>query len=315
MANTPTISLALICPRDRATLRALRGYYNCPHCQRNYPVVEGVVCTLDKPDEFYEGTYGNQTHFLPRSEKPWHVWPLWLINSGYVWTVRKAVPAGATVVELGCAGGVRYFGQRYRMIGCDLSWAALKSLDFYPARLQVDAAACIALPDDSVDAVISSYFWEHIPPAIKPKILHECQRILKPGGKLVYLYDVETDNPLIRKYKNRDPALYRKLFIEGDGHLGYQWPDENLALFRAAGFQILKHSGLDKTWVQASSTYSKLAQFAGGGYLKPLGVLGSSHWFYLWTGFMRLVDTFVCPWLPERWARIDKILAVKQNNK
>jgi SAM-dependent methyltransferase len=311
--DTPTISL--ICPHDKTTLRACAGHYICPHCQRRYPVVDGVVCTLDQPDAFYEGAYGNQTHFLPRSEKLWHVWPLWLINSGYVWAVRKAVPAGATVVELGCAGGVRYFGQRYRMIGCDLSWAALKSLDFYPLRLQVDAAACTALPDASVDAVVSSYFWEHIPPEIKPKILKECQRILKPDGKLVFLYDVETDNPLIRKYKNRDPGLYRKLFIEGDGHLGYQWPDENLGLFLAEGFQILEHCGLDKTWVQASSTYSKLAQFAGGSYLKPLGALGSTRWFYPWTGFMRLVDTLICPWLPERWARIDRILAIKQNNE
>ncbi|RUQ38283.1 MAG: class I SAM-dependent methyltransferase [Candidatus Competibacteraceae bacterium] len=299
----------LICPHDKATLQAHAGYYHCPDCQRRYPLIDGVVCTLDKPDAFYEGAYGNQTHFLPRSEKPWHVWPLWLINSGYVWAVRKAVPAGATVVELGCAGGVRYFGQCYRMIGCDLSWAALKSLDFYPTRIQADAAACIALPDASVDAVVSSYFWEHIPPDIKPNILKECRRILKPGGKLVFLYDVETANPLIGKYKAQNPALYRKLFIEGDGHFGYQWPAENIALFKTAGFQILEHRGLDKTWIQAPSTYSKLAQFAGGGYLKPLAALGSTRGFYVWTGFMRLVDTLICPWLPERWARIDRIIA------
>lgn len=86
----------LICPHDKATLQAYAGYYHCPDCQRRYPLIDGVVCTLDKPDAFYEGAYGNQTHFLPRSEKPWHVWPLWLINSGYVWAVREAVSACST---------------------------------------------------------------------------------------------------------------------------------------------------------------------------------------------------------------------------
>jgi hypothetical protein len=63
-----------------------------------------------------------------RANDPRHVWPLWLINSGYPWMVRHFVPPGATVVELGCAGGVRYFGQRYRMVGCDLSFSSLKKM-------------------------------------------------------------------------------------------------------------------------------------------------------------------------------------------
>lgn len=302
--------LALICPHDKISLEAREDYYICPLCQRRYPLRDGVVCTLDNPDDFYEGAYGNQIQFLPRSEKAWHVWPLWLINSGYVWAVRRAVPAGATVVELGCAGGVRYFGQRYQMIGCDLSWAALKSMNFYQTRIQVDAAACIALSDASVDAVISSFFWEHIPPDVKPRILQECRRILRPGGKLIFLYDVETDNPLIRRYKNRDPRLYRQLFLEGDGHLGYQWPVENKFLFETAGFRIEEHCGLEKTWVQGSSVYTKLSQFASGGYLRPFSKLGNTRWLsYLWTALNRCLDVIVCPWLPARWARIVRVIA------
>jgi len=229
-----------------------------------------------------------------------------------VWAVRKAVPEGATVVELGCAGGVRYFGQRYRMIGCDLSWAALKSMDFYSQRLQIDASACIPLPTDSVDAVVSSYFWEHIHPEVKPKILKECSRILKPGGKLIFLYDVETNNPLIKKYKEMDPGMYRKLFIEGDGHYGYQWPEDNVVMFESAGFLVIEHSGLDKTPVQGASVYCKLQQFNGAGALvRNMSAIGQGRWFYLWTGIMRVIDALICPWLPARWARIDRVVAEK----
>lgn len=308
------MTISLICPQDHHHLIDSPHGLTCLACGREYPIYDGVVCTLDHPDAFYEGAYENQTRFLPKSERPWHVWPLWLINSGYVWMVRKTVPKGATVVELGCAGGVRYFGQRYHMIGCDLSLASLKKLDFYERRVQSDAAACIALPDNSVDAVVSSYFWEHIPPAIKPEILKECQRILKPGGKLVFLYDVETENPLIRQFKKRDLQLYKKLFIDGDGHVGYQTPDDNVKLYKQAGFQVLRHQGLEKTWFQSPSAYDKLARF-GTPTRSLLGWaagLGSQPFFYPYTAFMRLLDTVLCPWLPRSWSRISMTVCQKQ---
>ena len=308
------MNISLICPHDHQVLMEGIASFACRQCGREYHIVEGVVRILDKTDDFYEGSYENQTHFLPRSEKPWYVWPLWLINSGYVWMVRKNVPVGATVVELGCASGVRYFGQRYRMIGCDLSFSSLKKLDFYERRIQADAALCIALPDGSVDAVVSSYFWEHIPPNVKPNILRECQRILKPSGKLVFLFDVETENPLIQKFIKRDLQRYRQLFIDGDGHVGYQTIDENLELFEQAGFHVLEHQGLEKTCVQSPSTYDKLSRF-GTSAQRPLAWasgFGRHPFFYPYTAFMRLVDTWICPLLPDRWARIAMTICQKQ---
>lgn len=298
-----TMQVPLICPTDRALLEEVLCSYKCPKCYKSYLVKDGVACMLDKPDPFYEGHYGNQTHFLPRSDNIFHSWPLWFINSGYLWSLKKHVKAGCKVVELGCAGGVRYFGQRYSMIGCDLSGSGLRTIDFYDQLLQADAAVCIPLPDQSVDAVASSYFWEHIPPEIKPKILQECHRILKPGGKVIFLYDVRTNNPLISFYRNKAPDLYRKLFIEGDGHLGYEWPAENNARFNEAGFKIIENHGLEKTWLQSPSVYDKLAHFPDGEMLCRIAALGDTRFFYLFTVLNRILDTLVS-WLPEKWARI-----------
>lgn len=305
--------IKLICPQDKAPLHGIGGGLRCRSCGENYPVEDGVVRLLERTDEFYEGAYETQVRFLPRSERPWHIWPLWLINSGYPWMVRRHVQPGAIVVELGCAGGVHYLGQRYRMVGCDLSLSSLKKLEMYKCRVQADAGLCIPLPDASVDAVVSSYFWEHIPPALKPAILLECQRILRPGGKIIFLYDVETRNPLIRRYKASAPGLYSKLFIEGDGHLGYQWPGENIDTFKAAGFRLLAHKGMEKSWLQSPSAYVKLAQFGGAAQrlLGWLSGLGRQPWFYPYTALMRVVDTAVCPWLPADWARIDLVVAQK----
>lgn len=305
--------LPLICPHDRQYLSESEFGLSCAECGRQYPIQDEVVCTLDGPDDFYEGAYENQVRFLPRSEKPWHAWPLWLINSGYLWVARRFVPPGATVVELGCAGGVRYFGRRYRMVGCDLSFSSLKNLTFYERKVQADAAACIPLPDKSVDAVVSSYFWEHIPPSVKPNILRECQRILRPGGKVIFLYDVETENPLIRRYKRNNRPLYNKLFIEGDGHLGYQRPAENLAIFEEAGFRVIEHQGMEKTWLQSPSAYTKLVQFGNSRnrLLAWASRLGQQPFFYPYTLLMRLTDALIGPWLPVDWARVDMVVCTK----
>lgn len=305
----------LICPHDRHLLEPRSEQdLKCAACGRHYPVEDAIVCFMERPDDFYEGAYENQVRFKPKSEKPWHVWPLWLINSGYPWLVRKFVPQGASVIELGCAGGVVYFGKRYRMIGCDLSLSSLKRLSgVYETCIQTDASQCIPLPDNSVDAVVSSYFWEHVSPESKPRILRECRKVLRPGGKLIFLYDVETDNPLIRHYKKESPTLYCRLFIEGDGHLGYQLPEENLNLFRTAGFRILEHSGMEKTWLQSPSVYTKLAEYGGvmGSIFNRVRMLGSQPFFYPYTALMRMVDAFVCPWLPEDWARIALVVCEK----
>ncbi len=305
-----SLTLELVCPRDHTRLEAVSDQeMRCAECGRSYPVHNGIVSVLDAPNAFYEGAYLNQTRFLPKSERIWHAWPLWLLVNGYPWMVRRHVPEGARVVELGCASGVAYFGKRYRMVGCDLSMVSLKGLP-YQQRVQCDAGDCIPLPDGAVDAVVSSYFWEHIPPQTKSRILAECRRVLKPGGKIIFLYDVETDNPLIRHYKSVDPALYKRQFIDGDGHYGYERPRDNQSTFEAGGFRIIEHRGLEKTWFQSPAAYVKLRAYEDR--LERLFALGSamgrSPWFYLYTGFMRLLDTAVCPVLPEDWARIELVV-------
>jgi hypothetical protein len=97
------MNITLICPNDQNNLEDHGSHLVCKHCTQRYEIVDGIVCILEKNDEFYEGAYGNQTQFLPRGEKLWQVWPLWLINSGYVWVVRKSVPQGVVMIGRGWA--------------------------------------------------------------------------------------------------------------------------------------------------------------------------------------------------------------------
>jgi ubiquinone/menaquinone biosynthesis C-methylase UbiE len=304
---------SIICPNDHTLLEEKSAELVCSLCNRTYPILDAVICTIEKSDTFYEGAYENQVRFLPRSERWWHTWPLWLINGGFLWTVRRHVPPGKRVVELGCAGGVSYFGQRYRMIGCDLSLSSLKRVEGYERKLQSDASRCIPVPDECVDAIVSSYFWEHIPPIAKEEILRECMRVLRPGGKLIFLYDVETSNPLIKKFRRLNEALYARLFISDDGHFGYEKPSENLRHFKQAGFSVIEHRGLEKTPLQSPSAYSKLAKFntAADVLFGNLSRLGGQPYFYFYTFLTRFFDAFVCPLLPAKWSRMDMVVCEK----
>src|SRR5262245_33091487 len=175
----------LCCPGDRTRLERApdASAYHCPRCGSRYPVEHGVVRFLAETDPFYEGRFVGQVRYLPRSERaPWS-WPLWLIASGYVWAIRRHVPARSTVLEVGCGSAIAYLSRRYRMIGMDLSAVSLVPLEgIYAASLQADVRRGVPLPDASLDAVVSSFVWEHIQPEEKPQVLAEFARVLRPGG-------------------------------------------------------------------------------------------------------------------------------------
>jgi len=308
------MSFHLICPYDRHSLTETDSDFACEICGKHYFIRDGVICMLEHADDFYEGAFENQVKFIPRSDKWWHIWPLWLINSGYLWAIRRFIPQDALIVEFGCAAGVRYLGQRYRMIGCDLSFTSLRKFEFYDHRIQTDAATCIPLPDNSVDAVISSYFWEHIPPNIKPDILKECQRILKKDGKVIFLYDVETENPLIYKMKKINMKLYNTLFINNDGHIGYETLENNEDKFIDENYKIIKSFTLERTPLQSASVYEKC--MAWPGIIGKFGmfmfyVTNNKLLFYCYILLVRVIDETIGRLCPSSWGRIAITIAKK----
>jgi SAM-dependent methyltransferase len=307
-----SVNFSIICVHDQARMHLADAEYACPKCRATYSLEEGVIRALSNSDEFYEGKYQNQINFLPRGTRWWWRLPLWLINSGYLAAVSTHVRTGATVLELGCAGGIKYFGRNYSMIGCDLSFAALRIADFYDVRIQADACKCIPLPSGSVDAIVSSYFWEHVPPVEKPKILAECKRVLKPDGKIVFLYDIETSNRLILEHQQRNPSRYRELFIDCDGHLGYESSATNRSQFELAGFSVVDQTGMEKTFLQHPIVYKKLAQISGSRRLAFLALFARHRVsLILWTIVVRIVDTIICPFLSPERARIEITVAKK----
>jgi len=303
----------LLCPLDQTPLAVEAEALTCPTCGRRYPNDEGVIRFSTTNDPFYEGAYDNQVKYLPRGKSFLHTLPLWLISNGYLWTVGKYVKPGSRVAELGCAGGVAWFGRRYVMAGVDVSHHGLAmAARKYDIALQAENVR--SLPDGSLDAVISSYFWEHIPPASKPILLDDIRRVLKPGGRIVFLYDVATANPLISWLRRTGPELYQAHFIDADGHLGYQTVDDNDALFTAHGFEILRSHPMERSPLQSHSVYFKMRYWPGTARLlgRGLDFLGRPPFTYLYIALLRVIDETVGRALPRNWGRIAITVAVKR---
>ncbi len=296
----------LVCPKDGAPLALGDEAYACPTCGQRFPVERGVVRFMDATSDWYEGRYLHTMRYVPRSESPLFAWPLWLIPHGYVWDVRRFVPAGGTLLELGSGSGIAYFAKRFRVIGLDLSLSSLaKVAPLYDTCLMADALDGIPLPDGSVDGVVSSFVWEHIPPERQPALLAECRRVLKPGGRLVFLHDIDPQNPVYRKMRRDDPELFHEIFIVRDDHMGWQGAEANFAAFERGGFDVIACRGTERL-VFSPATYDKVSHWPG--WLGALGRFGerfrSGLPFHAWNAALRVFDETVGRLLPLDWSRI-----------
>jgi SAM-dependent methyltransferase len=100
---------------------------------------------------------------------------------------QQYVPRDGAVLDLGCGYGefinTVAAGTRY---GMDLNPASAEHLASGVKLLRQDCSAHWELPDDSLDVVFTSNFFEHLPDkATLARTLQQARRCLKSGGKLI----------------------------------------------------------------------------------------------------------------------------------
>ena len=100
---------------------------------------------------------------------------------------QKEVPSAAAVLDLGCG-----YGQFINNVQCakkyamDLNPAAAKRLASEVTLLAQDCSATWGLPEESLDVVFTSNFFEHLlTKADLANTLREARRCLRPGGRLI----------------------------------------------------------------------------------------------------------------------------------
>ncbi len=170
-----------------------------------------------------------------------------------------------TQLHLGC-------GPDEREGWLNIDYRPSSPLGFDPAKnfLNYDLRAGLPLPDASADLIFSSHFFEHLRHEHATRLMRDCRRVLRSGGKA--RFQMPDYEKAMRAYVDRDPAIFADGQAQGllnhmpaySRHWGdlisravyefyehkYIWDPENLgAALIAAGFSAVREDnaveGLD----------------------------------------------------------------------
>ena len=234
------------CPRCRGGLAREGEWLACMACAARYPLEGDVPDFAQGRDEFYEGRFVESMSDTIGGER-WSRTPIGAaVNAVWRWVsisarrqrfIRRFVAKGSgRILDLACGGGTQALVGAGEITGVDLSWASV-----WQARRSYEAAACAdakSLPfaDEAFDVVFSSDFFGHVPEGSKDAVFEEIRRCLRPGGRVVFIAETDSRNPLTAAVK-RQADLYQQKFIEEiGGHYGLELPSALDARLRRLGF-------------------------------------------------------------------------------
>jgi ubiquinone/menaquinone biosynthesis C-methylase UbiE len=129
------------------------------------------------------------------------------------------------LLDIGCGTGrfldaVKQAWPRLPMLGLDMSEAyirhAKRQLKRWAwIRFIVGKAEAAPLPDNSQDAVTSTFLFHELPSKIRRIVFSECARVLKPGGRLVIVDSLQRgDRPDYEGILELFPQNYHEPYYE-----------------------------------------------------------------------------------------------------
>lgn len=274
----------------------------CTACTALYPVSPAGVINFGVEDEFYD-VHGFTSTGRDFTRSPPGRVGLYLARSHFLYDISRAVPAGASVVEIGCGGGSRYLASRYDMLGVELSTAAADcASNVYGAVVQASVEQ-LPLRDASADALVSSFVLEHLGPDIVDDCLAEMSRVLKPGARMLHFFDLET-NGSFGGWAKQQP-WYQSVFIDSKGHYGMRTRSDWEGLFTKTGFSVTEQRLSRKSWLQDLSIWEALNEAAvpaplrtAGRFAEALRRKGSP----VADLAVEAVNDLIDPLLPDAWA-------------
>ena len=76
-------------------------------------------------------------------------------------------------------------------------------------------ARILEFPDASFDSAVATFLFCVLPDSEQPGVLAQIQRVLRPGGRLVLLEYVYSQNPIRRMWMRLQAPLVRRLYLAG----------------------------------------------------------------------------------------------------
>lgn len=248
---------SVVCSKCRGNLYLDNDLISCVACNKNFSIKEGVIQFLEEDDSFYEGVYVRQIKYIPKGNilKNWGFFNL--VQSGVLGEIKKTLPLGGKVLDVGCGGGVKWLGLYADAVGMELSQGSLiEARKCYSLAIRGDIQN-MPFRDSSFDVVYGSYVFEHLSVDAKENFLKEAYRILKPGGTCILQFDALSNNWLTR-FALQDKAAFKKGFIDKDGHIGLEPLSIGIKRIESSGMEISRVVKFGTTFLQYQATYNWL---------------------------------------------------------
>ncbi|HVZ58233.1 MAG TPA: class I SAM-dependent methyltransferase, partial [Patescibacteria group bacterium] len=106
----------------------------------------------------------------------------------------------------------------------------IEAKKIYPQVMEVDVSKKIPFPNKHFDFVFCSEVFGHIEKKDKEKFMRELHRVLKPGGFVFFSIETLGNNKLTSFLKRK--KLYKKYWIDYQGHIGLESPRKTLGRFQ-----------------------------------------------------------------------------------
>ena len=153
---------------------------------------------------------------------------------------RREVVAAAKgrVLEVGVGSGLNFpfYGKDVEVVGIDpsprlLAMARRRAVAAgVRAEFLEGSATAILLSDNSVDSVVMTWTLCSIPDPLAA--LREMRRVLKPGGRLLFVEHGLSPNPAVERWQHRLTSVW--CHVAGGCHLDRKMDE----LIRSAGFDM-----------------------------------------------------------------------------
>ena len=236
--------MKFLCPRCRRLLEEKADALDC-QCGAVFYIIDGIPLFAEI-DPFYEGRWKT----CVREEAKLHLGEFLYINFSkdtfpmryrFVKKNLRHCPKSpaAVILDLGCGGGWEIFSKSGTTVGVDISVSSLENAkSIYNQCVQADITKPLPFEDQAFDFISSKEVLEHIACTDKDKILGEAHRVLKNGGKALFIF--ETIGVFHRLARRISDDCYNKYLVEAYGHVGLERPGEAIARLRNSGFKILR---------------------------------------------------------------------------
>jgi ubiquinone/menaquinone biosynthesis C-methylase UbiE len=151
---------------------------------------------------------------------------------GYLSLASERIPAGASVLELGCGAGVPMtaaLADSRDVIGVDISatQVALARRNVPAATFIQSDMMALSFPDGRFDAVTAFYSLTHVPRDEQPELIRRIRRWLRPGGLLILTMGVEDE-----------PGEIERGWLGVDMYFSHFTAKKNRRMVEDAGFVV-----------------------------------------------------------------------------